>query len=144
MRTMNFVRYFQNYGDVHFLYLNKESKDPNISWPFHKEYCIQPNDGSDNASRQYGNHSWRGFRDKLKRLAERRPALLMEWTPEATRKIVSLLIREQYDLILCRYIYNSYPLFRLPLNIKKRIVIDFDDFNSDENLFPPSTETTFS
>jgi glycosyltransferase involved in cell wall biosynthesis len=135
---MNFVRYFQNHGDVHLLYLNKESKDQDISGPFHKEYCIQPSDGSRNVSIHYGNYSWRGFRDKLTRLAERRPTLLTEWTPWATKEIVSLLIREKYDLILCRYIYSSYPLFRLPFAIRKRIVIDFDDFNSDANLFTPS------
>jgi polysaccharide biosynthesis protein PslH len=134
MRTMNFVRYFQKQGDVDLLYLSRESRSQNITGTFRKEYCIQPGDRSDNDTRQNGNSSWRELKGKLRRLSERRPSLLTEWSSRATGEIVSLLTREQYDLIICRYIYDSYPFFQLPREIKKRVVIDFDDFNSDANL----------
>jgi glycosyltransferase involved in cell wall biosynthesis len=67
-------------------------------------------------------------------MAERRPSMLAEWTPRAVDEMVSLLTSERYDVILCRYIHNSFPLFQLPVEIRKRIIIDLDDFYSDANL----------
>lgn len=137
MRTMNFVRFFKMYGDVDLLYLNPESKQYDTYGPFRKELCILTNDGKISAHEKYRDDRRRRFRERLNRMAERRPWMLKEWTPRAVSEMVSLLTSERYDVILCRYIHNSFPLFRLPVEIRKRIIIDLDDFYSDVNFKRP-------
>ena len=137
MRTMNFARCLKKYGDVDLLYLNQGSKKYDASGPFRKELCVITNDEKISVQGNDRHDRWNRFRDRLKRMAERRPSLLTEWSPRAVNIIVSLLTSEKYDVILCRYMHNSFPLFRLPVNIRKRVIIDLDDFYSDANLKRP-------
>ena len=134
MRTMNFVRFFKKHGDVDLLYLNPESKQYDASGPFRKEQCILTNDEKINVHEKYIDDRRSRLRERLNRMAERRPSMLTEWSPRAVNEMVSLLTFEKYDVILCRYIHNSFPFFRFPVEIRKRIIIDMDDFYSDANL----------
>lgn len=134
MRTMNFVRFFKKYGDVDLLYLNADSKPQDVPAPFRKEQCILTTEEEGNAYGKKRDDRRSRFRGKLIRMAERRPSMLREWSHSAVNEMVSLLTSERYDVILCRYIHNSFPFFRLPVEIRKRIIIDMDDFYSDANL----------
>jgi len=60
--------------------------------------------------------------------------MLREWSASAANEMISLVRSERYDVILCRYIHNSFPFFRHPVEIRKRVIIDLDDFYSDVNL----------
>ena len=134
MRTMNFVRFFKKYGDIDILYLTPESKQRDASGPFRKELCILTNDEKIHAQGNNRHDRRSRFLDRLNRMAERRPSILTEWSPRAVNEMISLLTAERYDVILCRYIHHSFPLFRLPVEIRKRIIIDLDDFYSDVNF----------
>jgi len=137
MRTMNFVRFFKKHGDVDLLYLRPESKQHDASGPFRKEPCILTNDENVNGHGKNTDDRKSRFSERLKRMAERRPSILTEWSPRAVNEIVSLITSERYDVILCRYIHNSFPLFLLPIEIRKRVIIDLDDFYSDVNFNRP-------
>lgn len=131
---MNFVRFFKKYGDVDLLYLNTDSKPRDVPGPFRKEQCILTTEEKGNAYGKKRDERRSRFRGKLIRMAERRPSMLGEWSPSAVNEMVYLLTSERYDVILCRAINNSFPFFRLPVEIRKRIIIDMDDFYSDANL----------
>lgn len=137
MRTMNFARCLKKYGDVDLLYLNQKSKKYDDSSQFRNELCIITNDEKMNMQENDKHDRRNRFRERLKRMAERRPSILTEWSPRAVNKMISLLTSERYDVILCRYIHNSFPLFRLPVNTRKRVIIDLDDFYSDANFKRP-------
>ena len=134
MRTMNFSRFFKEYGEVDLLYLTPESKQRDASGPFRKERCILPSDEDVNTNGKKGDTGRNRFRERWKRMVERRPSILTEWSPKAAKEMVSFLADEKYDIILCRYIHNSFPFFQLPVEIKKRIIIDLDDSYSDTNF----------
>ena len=142
MRTMNFVRFFKKYGDIDLLYLSLESKQLENSGFFRKEHCIPTSDDNVNPLGNKGDTRRRRFRERWKRMAERRPSILMEWSPKAVEGMVSLLTKERYNIILCRYINNSFPFFQLPVEIRKRIIIDFDDVYSDANFSTSNPKTS--
>jgi glycosyltransferase involved in cell wall biosynthesis len=134
MRTMNFARCLKKYGDVDLLYLMPESKTLNASNLFQNEFCIAPNDNNSKYSGIRCSDFVINTKDRIKRLIEKRPYIITEWSPESINSMNSTIENENYDVILCRYINNSYPLFKLSGKYKKRVIIDFDDFYSESYL----------
>jgi len=134
MRTMNFARFFKAHGEVDILYLDPESKKINDSNIFTKEHSIYPR--YQNLKNHGGKtNEWKNeTKERIKRLIENRPYIVAEWSLDSCKKFKSLVENEKYDVILCRYISNSFPLFKLSEEYKKRTVIDFDDFYSEEYL----------
>jgi len=121
MRTMNFVRFFEKYGVVDLVYFVPKQQEFEGS-PFRKEMFInliikEEKNGS----------SFPDFRDRMQRVLERRPRTVANFSKEAREQLLNLIIKENYDVILCRYILYTFPLFRLPEKIRKRIIVDFDD-----------------
>lgn len=134
MRTMNFARFFKGYGEVDILYLKPESTISDDSSIFTKKYLIEPGISYSNNNRN-NTHEWRiETKARIKRFIEKRPHMVAEWSHDSCKKFKSLVENEKYDVILCRYISNSLPLFQLPEKYKKKTIIDFDDFYSEEYL----------
>ena len=128
MRTMNFVRFFKKYGTLDLLYFYDQSKEVDDPGIFTNEYLIQ----------------YRGYQEKKlfqtikgrwKRILERRPWLIRDWPPNQLKKIIDIMMNGKYDIIFCRYILDTYPLFNLPLKLKKRVILDFDDIFSEGGIF---------
>ena len=127
MRTMNFFRFFREYGQVDLLYFYRESEEVEDKEVFHKEYYIRhPScDGEKE-------NSWnRKVTGRWKRFLEKRPWMITEWPSEASREYISIVNDGKYDIIFCRYILETFPLFQLPIEQKKRVVLDYDDIFSD-------------
>jgi polysaccharide biosynthesis protein PslH len=130
MRTMNFVRFFRKHGSVDIVYKVRDSSEESASDGLFGKACRLPSrpgdrDGDD------GRVPLQEFGKRLKRLLERRPYILAEWSPKAIRELTSMIIEEDYDIVLCRYIFDSRPLFELPGKYRARVIIDFDDIFSD-------------
>ena len=131
MRTMNFVRYFKKYGDVDLLYLVRASKEIEESGMFRKEYCINLWNGPNNERKRNKKDIYRIFKERLKIFVDRHPPLFRHWSSGALRDFIRLIVKEEYDFILCRYVSDAYPLFSLPKKYRNKIIIDFDDIYSD-------------
>lgn len=127
MRTMNFVRFFRKYGLVDLLYFYRESEEVEDKGVFHKEYYIR-HPSCDGEKEK----SWREkAAGRLTRILEKRPWMITEWSPQATREYISIINDGKYDIIFCRYILETSPLFRLPMEQRRRVVLDYDDIFSD-------------
>jgi glycosyltransferase involved in cell wall biosynthesis len=127
MRTMNFVRFFRKHGSVDLLYFYRTPAEAGEASPFRDEYFV-PHPSTEG----YKETTWpKAVRGRFRRLAERKPWIVAEWSPKSTRKYVSVITRGNYDIILCRYIHETSPLFRLPSELRKRVIIDFDDVLSE-------------
>jgi glycosyltransferase involved in cell wall biosynthesis len=128
---MNFVRFFRKHGDVDLAYLRAGHEEQGGRGPFRKEFLIG------NRVSLTGNE--KGFpspeiRGRLRRLVERRPWLVTEWSRDAVESLASIVSENKYDYILCRYMHDSYPFFKLPRSFRSRVIIDFDDVYS-QSLF---------
>lgn len=125
MRTMHFVRCFREYGDVDLMcYMSHVPKQAMIT-PFRKEYHIELNMEKD------GNptNTLKRIRDKL---IECNPWIVNNFTASTVKYIHNIILNEDYDIILCRYSVNAYPLLSLPEKYKKRVILDIDDLMSGD------------
>jgi polysaccharide biosynthesis protein PslH len=119
MRTMNFVRFFRNYGTVEIAYSNivpgGQVKNPIFS----NEYLLV-------------NEIVESYYDRLIRLVniKRRPFPITKYTDASERQLLSIIESNDYDYIFVRYIYNTSSLFKLLEKYKMRAIIDFDDILS--------------
>ena len=113
MRTMNFARFFKKYGEVDLLYLRSDSKESNNSNIFRKEYCINPWRESKKGrnGKRKGVHIL--FKERIKMILDGTPPILTQWHSDSLEEFVNLVEKGKYDLILCRYIQDTYPLFKL-------------------------------
>ncbi len=127
MRTMNFVRYFKQIGTVDLLYFYPKPKGSIDTGVFSKEYFV-PHPTSEG----YKEVKWhQKIMGRTERLLKKRPWMITEWSKKTTREYLSVISSGNYDIIFCRYILDTYPLFQLPENSRKRVVLDFDDVFSE-------------
>jgi glycosyltransferase involved in cell wall biosynthesis len=127
MRTMNFFRYFRKYGEVDLLYNVPESRNGPESGFFRDIICVPWEEGG----RAGEIRGAARLQRRIRRLAERRPYIVNEWSTQAKETIHSRIAREEYDFILCRYATNALPLFRLRPRYRRRLILDFDDLLVD-------------
>jgi glycosyltransferase involved in cell wall biosynthesis len=120
MRTMNFVRFFKNYGQVDVAYSRSSGGEEEGRTVFNNSYYFKKNKLP------------RKFLERVKRsLSLHRIPLPIEGYDAASEKmLLSRIESEDYDYILTRYIVNSSILLRLPEKYRKRVIIDFDDILS--------------
>ena len=116
IRTMNFARFFKNYGPVDVAYSGilpgaKVNKDI-----FSHEFCLE-NEKVPNI--------YRWLRIKWQ------PVQIIKYSKPSKRVLLSLINSNSYDYILVRYIIHTKDLFKLPERLKSRVIIDFDDIKSD-------------
>jgi hypothetical protein len=127
MRTMNFVRFFRKYGSVDLLYFYRNPMEDFDANAFQTEYFIpHPSTAG------YTETKWhQAVIGRCRRLLEGKPWIIAEWSPKSLRKYVSIVANGNYDIIFCRYIHETRPLLLLPENLKKRVIVDFDDVLSE-------------
>jgi polysaccharide biosynthesis protein PslH len=120
MRTMNFVRYFRDFGPIDIVYSN-----------------LLPGGAADDSSFS-GQHFLRrekhtGLGSRVRRWASigNRPLPVARYERESERFLLSLIETNDYDYILVRYAINAWNLFKLSSEYRARTIIDFDDIVSD-------------
>jgi polysaccharide biosynthesis protein PslH len=119
MRTMNFVRFFKDHGDVDIAYSHILTGSGIKSGLFSQEYFLKQD-------------ATKSFHDRLIRWADikRRPFPVAKYSSAAERRLLKSIESCDYDYIVVRYIYNTSCLFTLPDRYRKRVIIDFDDILS--------------
>lgn len=123
MRTMNFVRYFKQYGTVDLAWYQDGAEPPEGEYPFGKQVAIIRGDGPASAL---------PLREQCGRLWPGKPWIVCSYSDNNLRQLRELIEQEQYDRIVCRYAVSAYPLLFLPERLRHRIIIDIDDIISPE------------
>ncbi len=124
MRTMHFVRFFMERGEVDLMcYKSHAPSEPSESM-FRKEHYIEfdPIDSAENKG------ILTVLRDKF---VECKPWIVNSFGGNTVNYIQAIIMEEDYDVILCRYAVNAYPLLSLPDKYKQRVILDLDDIMSD-------------
>jgi polysaccharide biosynthesis protein PslH len=128
MRTMNFARFFKNYGPVDIAYSIKDAPVENNDL-FSQEYDLK--------KQPYP----RSFQNRCVTLLSGVPYPVTEFEKTSERLLLDAIRARDYDYILVRYASNASSLFNLPERHRKKVILDFDDLFSDalyENLFQAS------
>ena len=123
MRTMNFVRYFKRFGQVDILCSKPDAFDPALDNTFTERYFINFSN----------NHKIKTsfIRRVVDKLVYLRSWYVNQYTPEIEEYIRDIVIKGNYDHVLCRYIFQAYPLLVLDKELKHRIILDVDDVVTD-------------
>ncbi len=120
MRTMHFVRFFLQHGDVDLMCYKSHAPLESSTSPFRNKFYIEMNAGNTDNNSNFIN----AIRDKF---IDCKPWIVNNFTSDTIKQIHSVILREDYDTILCRYSVNAYPLLSLPIKYKQRVVLDIDD-----------------
>jgi glycosyltransferase involved in cell wall biosynthesis len=123
---MNFARTFKKFSMVDIAYAKMPIGAKQIKSIFSNQYFLEDTD----FPTDFMHRSWTVIRG--------RPYPVREYSKDAKMHFFSIIKSNSYDYILVRYIENAYCLFKLPINNKKTILVDFDDLFSDslyETLF---------
>lgn len=125
IRTMNFVRFFSQYGDVDIAHYNDVSYSEGTSayFPFQNAIHIDIN------RKEAGVGKYQEYYEKLKYA---KPWKVCNYSRSETRKLTNIIEHGGYDYILCRYAINAYPLFLLSDKKKQNVIIDIDDLISSD------------
>ena len=117
IRTMNFVRYLRKFGRVDLLVYDPINKEMELGFLPGKLFHIKKDLGS--------------HRCRLSQIYEKikysKPWSVCSYTKECVYAVTKLIEKEKYDIILCRYALDAYPLFFLNDLMKKNVIIDIDD-----------------
>ena len=124
MRTMNFVRFFKKLGEVDLVYFFAGYENHSGEGTFRKEFRIEKEGASEKIENFPG---YTDFKDRFRRLADRRPWIVSEWPKQAIDELNAIVAGDHYDFVLCRYMQASQPFLRFHESMRKRVVIDFDD-----------------
>jgi glycosyltransferase involved in cell wall biosynthesis len=129
MRTMNLVRFFQNYGSVDVAYTTVLPGAQEKNTVFSKEYILKKKDYP------------KGILKRFIMLIKGVPYPIHEYDNVSHEKVISLIESSEYDYILVRYIQNAISFMELPVRQKSKIIVDFDDLITHslyEVLFYPT------
>ena len=119
IRTMNFVRILAQHGTVDLVYHEHRELDLLTDDAFRSSTNL-----GDTIIRQ------RGLKSVIGRIIRQQPKHVTRYPDTYRDKLFTIIKDGKYDVILVRYINRTYDLFDLPQNIKKTIVIDYDDLPS--------------
>jgi len=120
IRTMNFVRFFQEYGPIDIAYSHIFSwKKGQTDSLFSSEIFLE-------------RATDKSFRERFMRWVQirNRPLYVPKYNDYAERRLFSLIESNNYDYILVRYAMNAWNLLKLPLKYRIRTIIDYDDIKS--------------
>jgi glycosyltransferase involved in cell wall biosynthesis len=115
IRTMNFVRFFKQYGSVDIVFTYPSPDGTKDDAMFENIYPLE--------RQAYPRH----FIGRLRAFAEGQPYPVHLYTDHGRELLNSAIKNNDYDYILVRYIVNTYCLFGLPTREKRKIILDFDD-----------------
>ena len=129
MRTMNFVRFLKEYGTV------------DIGYSFKPAEGIPENDFFSHEFHLENKELPAGYSQHFHNFMEGIPYPIREYRDDSQELLESLLLSEDYDYILVRYVINAIGLFKLNGRFESRIIMDFDDVLSGslyETRFSPT------
>lgn len=118
MRTMNFVRYFEQLGSVDLAWYQDDETLPLGVHPFRKRIPILHGNGP---------VSPLPIKERFGRLWPGKPWIVCSYSDDTVRQVHALIEQEDYDRIICRYAPGAWPLLFLPEQLRRRIIIDIDD-----------------
>ncbi len=119
IRTMNFARFFMQFGPIDIAYSRLISKAEKANSIFQNKYLLEPIDRSKYFKRQLINGVISGV-----------PIPVNNITTGSQDFLLSLIMENDYDYIVARYIHSCSCLFKLPNKYRKRILVDVDDILS--------------
>lgn len=120
MRTMNFVRFFKNYGTIDIAYSNILSEDVQTGKSFFSnEYFLK-------------REAVKSFQGRLIRWTniKDRPLQIPKYDDVSEKQLLTLIESNGYDYIVVRYVINTWSLFKLESKYKMQTIVDFDDILS--------------
>jgi polysaccharide biosynthesis protein PslH len=117
IRTMNFVRFFLQYGTVDIAYSHISPEVQNGNPIFSHEYFLKRI-----------HHT--GYKKYLLWFTKRLPIPIYDYSDTSHDLLISTIQSNDYDYILVRYIINTSCLFKLPTRYKMRTLVDCDDILS--------------
>lgn len=140
MRTMNFFRFLSKDHNVDIIYSTGLDKEKEVSI-FRKEYLI---------SKKTNYNFFTKFQYKINKFINFRPWIVDSFEDGYKNKVKNIILNNDYELIVVRYIHNFYPLLFLKQSKKNNIVLDCDDIlgeplcdicNSQKNEFISNLRT---
>jgi glycosyltransferase involved in cell wall biosynthesis len=131
IRTMNFVRFFEEHGTVDLAYTEGTKALEADNKPFGKEYALRKVD--------YPEH----FGGRMRALLKGFPYPVCQYESTSEGSILSAIERNKYHYILVRYVINSSWLFKLESRYVPRVILDFDDLLSG-SVYPIFFDATNS
>ena len=123
MRTMNFVRFFSKLGALD-LMCKTPAPENRPQGIFRKEFFLPGSNWT--ADKTEG-----CLTTRLHRLIRRSPWIVDDISIRTKREFLSILDSEKYDFVLVRQVLNTGYIFDLPINYRKRVIVDYDDIFSD-------------
>jgi polysaccharide biosynthesis protein PslH len=130
IRTMNFVRFFKEYGAVDLAYTRGTKVAENKGEMFRKELPLIRLDDS------------RPFGGRVRMALRGSPYPIGQYGPASKESIVSEIEHNNYEWILVRHVVNSNWIFNLSSRDRPKIILDMDDVMSEsvyETFFDSST-----
>lgn len=119
MRTMHFVRFFRQLGQVDLVYTFGSGSSASGESPFRSES-------------QIGLRANSGFAQRfIEGVLRGRPVPVYSYHGQARDLLVRLIHDQAYDYVLIRSAYASGVLFDLPKAVLSRSILDLDDSISD-------------
>lgn len=118
IRTMNFVRYFKQFGDVDIVYFQDCGGNERPDSVFRNKIRIDIGKGIKKQHR---------IRDLYERVRYSKPWIVCSFSREVVHELVNLIERGDYDHVVCRYAANSFPLFFVSAKNRQKVIVDIDD-----------------
>ena len=125
MRTMHFVRAFLQYGAVDLMCYKSHVPKESLITPFTKEFQMELINDENSCNSNMLSNFYRKLRDS-------KPWIVNSYGDNVLRYVHNVITNEDYDIILCRYSINAYPLLFLADKYKKRVILDMDDLLSSD------------
>jgi glycosyltransferase involved in cell wall biosynthesis len=119
IRTMNFARFFMQFGPIDIAYYRIISKEEKAIPIFLNKYLLELIDRSKSFKRRLINGVISGVPIPVKNI-----------TTESQHFLLSLIVENDYDYIVVRYVHSCSCLFRLTKKYRQRIILDVDDIQS--------------
>jgi len=115
IRTMNFVRFFKQYGPVDIGYTFPSPEGITSDSIFKNTYFLE-------------RQAYPGkFFERLRAFLRGQPYPVRPYTDRCRDLLMSAINNNHYDYILVRYIVNAYCLLGLSASEKRKVILDFDD-----------------
>lgn len=118
MRSMNFVRYFKQFGSVDLAWYQDSNELPEGDHPFEKRTPLVLDKGPVKPL---------PLRERFGRLWPGKPWIVCSYSDNTVRQLHELIEKEEYDRIICRYAPSAWPLLFLSEQQQRRVIIDIDD-----------------
>ena len=119
MRTMNFVRFFKNYGTVDIAYSFEPTTKQVRDSTFSNEYVLEDKSSLKSFKRRFIGGLIKGV-----------PIPVYDLDKASQRVFLGLIYNNDYDYIIVRYTRNASIAFKLKPKYKMSTIIDFDDILS--------------